>query len=197
MPGVISSLLFLQSGYVQDAKTREMFKESQNRVRSMALIHEKLYLSKSLEGVNFTEYIEDLTRNLITFHGAPASQVDLRVAEAEITLGMDTAVPCGLIINELVSNSLKHAFTPGKPGEICIEIIPSERPPAADTRSEGGTWFRLTVSDNGKGFPEDLDFRATESLGLQIVRSLTDQLDGTIELDRQRGTRFTIFFKEM
>jgi PAS domain S-box-containing protein len=178
---VISSLLFLQSEYVQDNRTREMFKESQNRVRSMALLYQKLYQSKNLSGIDPSEYIKDLTRNLFTSYGVSGFQINLAVVAEGITLGMDTAVPCGLIINKLVSNSLKHAFPSGGSGEIRVELMPSER------QAEGGNWYRLIVSDSGKGFPEDLDFRKTESLGLKIVCTLTEQLGGSIALERGGG----------
>ena len=191
---VISSLLFLQSEYVQDEKTREMFKESQNRVRSMALLHQKLYQSRNMAGIDSAEYIRDLTRNLFMSYGVADSQIKLSVTAEEIALSMDTAVPCGLIINELVSNSLKHAYPSGGPGRIRVSISRSETP--ADPPSEGGSWYRLTVADDGKGLPENLDFRKTESLGLKIVCTLTDQLSGRIELDRHKGARFTILFPE-
>jgi PAS domain S-box-containing protein len=193
---VISSLLFLQSEYVQDTKTREMFKESQNRVRSMALLHQKLYQSRNLAGIESSEYIKDLTRNLLVSYGVSDSQISLAVVAEGITLGMDTAVPCGLIINELVSNSLKHAFPSGGAGDIRVELSRSERPEDADPQAEGGNWYQLVVADNGIGFPEDLDFRKTESLGLKIVCTLTAQLGGSIGLKRDGGCRFTILFQE-
>jgi PAS domain S-box-containing protein len=193
---VISSLLYLQSYYVEDAKTREMFKESQSRVRSMALLHEKLYQSKKLNGVNFSEYVKDLARNLFTLYEATGLQVNLTVNSTDIVLGMETAIPCGLIVNELVSNSLKHAFGPDKAGEVSIEIAPSVCPPVAREHIDGGKWYQLIISDNGKGFPADEDFRTTQSLGLKIVCNLTDQLGGIIELDRSNGTKFMVFFQE-
>jgi PAS domain S-box-containing protein len=193
---VISSLLFLQSEYVQDSKTREMFKESQNRVRSMALLHQKLYQSKNLAGIDSSEYIKDLTRNLFTSYGVIDSQIRLAVVAEGITLGMDTAVPCGLIINELVSNSLKHAFPSGGSGEIRVELSRCERLADIEPQAEGENWYCLAVSDNGIGFPEDLDFRKTESLGLKIVCTLTAQLNGSIALERNEGSRFKILFHE-
>jgi PAS domain S-box-containing protein len=192
---VISSLLFLQSEYVRDAKTREMFKESQNRVRSMALLHQKLYQSKNLAGIESSEYIKDLTRNLLSSYGVSDSDIRLSVVAEGIILGMDTAVPCGLIINELVSNSLKHAFPPHRSGEIRVQLSRSERPADADPQEEGA-WYRLVVADNGIGFPKGLNFRQTDSLGLKIVCTLTDQLSGRIELQRNGGSIFTILFQE-
>ena len=193
---VISSLLFLQSEYVQDEKTREMFKESQNRVRSMALLHQKLYQSRNMAGIDSAEYIRDLTRNLFMSYGVADAQIQLAVTAEEIALGMDTAVPCGLIINELVSNSLKHAYPSGGPGRIRVSVSRAEAPAEADPPSAGGSWYRLIVADDGIGLPESLDFRKTESLGLKIVCTLTDQLGGRIELDRRGGARFTILFPE-
>ncbi len=193
---VISSLLYLQSCYVQEEKTREMFRESQNRVRSMALLHEKLYQSNSPAGIAFSEYIRDLMRNLFMSYGEQASAVDLCLEVANITLGMDTAVPCGLIINELVSNSLKHAFSADRSGKVRIVMNPAD-PPDGMKGGPAEKWFRLTVSDDGKGFPPGLNFRDTESLGLKLVCTLTEQLKGRIELESGRGTRFTILFKEI
>jgi two-component sensor histidine kinase len=173
-----------------------MFKESQNRVRSMALLHQKLYQSKNLAGIESSEYIKDLTRNLLTSYGVSDSQIRLAVVAEGITLGMDTAVPCGLIINELVSNSLKHAFPSGGGGEIRVELTRSERPAREDPQAQGGNWYLLVVADNGIGFPKGLDFRKTESLGLKIVCTLTAQLSGRIDLERNGGSRFTILFQE-
>jgi PAS domain S-box-containing protein len=189
---VISSLLYLQSGYVQDLRTKEMFKESQNRVRSMALLHEKLYQTRNPGGVDFPEYVDDLTRNLLASYGVSSSLVSLVVKAEGITLGIDAAVPCGLIINELVSNALKHAFAPGCPGEILVEVSPVPSPAAGPA----GSWYRLAVSDNGRGLPAGLDPATTESLGLKLVYTLTEQLGGAIELDRSAGSRFSITFHE-
>ncbi len=191
---VISSLLYLQSGYVQDEKTKEMFRESQNRVRSMALLHEKLYQSRTPAGIAFAEYIKDLTRNLFMSYGEQAAAVSLSVEIGEVTLGMDTAVPCGLIVNELVSNALKHAFSPTRSGEISIVMAPA---PSPQGHIGSEKWYTLVVSDDGRGFPEGLDFRATDSLGLKLVCTLTDQLKGTIALENGGGTRFTIRFREI
>ncbi|HET6486966.1 MAG TPA: histidine kinase dimerization/phosphoacceptor domain -containing protein, partial [Spirochaetia bacterium] len=169
---VISSLLYLQSGYVQDKRTREMFKESQDRVRSMALLHEKLYQSRSLAGVAFSAYITDLTRNLFQSYGVDSGGTTLELEAADVTLGMDTAVPCGLIINELVTNSLKHAFRSREGGKVVISMKPADPPadpPAGAGSSTDGKWYVLRVSDNGSGFPKDLDFRNTDSLGLKLV----------------------------
>ncbi|MBD2044660.1 CBS domain-containing protein [Coleofasciculus sp. FACHB-64] len=184
---IISSLLKLQSAYTKEEQVLGMFKDSQNRIRSMALIHEKLYQSKDLSRIDFAEYIRDLAGNLLRSYKASSQAITLKTNVNDINLNIDTAIPCGLIINELMSNSLKHAFpTPSIDKEICINIY-----------SNGNYQFILNVSDNGIGFPKDLDFRNTESLGLELVCTLTEQLDGTIELDSRRGTSFFITFSEI
>jgi two-component sensor histidine kinase len=183
---IISSLLKLQSSYIKDKQALEMFKDSQSRIRSMALIHEKLYQSQNLSKINFAEYIHDLTMHLLRSYSTNSQQIHLRLTNNEIWLSIDTAVPCGLIINELVSNSLKHAFPiANQEGEIHVDLYASP-----DHK------FTLIVSDNGIGFPQALDFQNTESLGLELVCTLTEQLEGTIELDDRRGTTFKIMFAE-
>ncbi|WP_199296625.1 histidine kinase dimerization/phosphoacceptor domain -containing protein [Leptolyngbya sp. FACHB-711] len=186
---VISSVLRLQSDYIRDERVLALFKDSQNRIRSMALIHEKLHQSSDLLKINFDEYIRDLANNLLRSYTANSQAATLRAEAAGVWLNIDTAIPCGLIINELVSNTLKHAFpTPTSENEILIEISPT-----SDNR------FILTVQDNGIGFPLELDFRNTESLGLELVCVFTEQLEGTIELDRTEGTgtTFRITFSEL
>ncbi|MEP0869983.1 GAF domain-containing protein [Trichocoleus desertorum AS-A10] len=184
---VISSVLRLQSDYVKDDKILALFNDSQNRIRSMALIHEKLYQSSNLLKINFDEYIRDLTENLIRSYVAFAATVTLTTNAIGVWLNIDTAIPCGLIINELVSNALKHAFSGSNPdNEIQISIT-----------SGNDNQFTLIVRDNGMGFPEDIDFRNTESLGLELVCVFTEQLDGAIALDRSNGTAFVITFSEI
>lgn len=179
---IVSSLLNLQSKYIKDSEALEMFKESRNRIRSMTLIHEKLYRSKDLANLDVAEYIQNLSANL--FRSYNSGRVSLKTHVDDILLGIDTAIPCGLIINELVSNSLKHAF-PDKQGEILVNLH----------RDDGK--FTLIVRDNGIGIPQNVDFRNTDSLGLQLVCTLTDQLDGAIELNRAGGTEFKITFGEI
>lgn len=184
---VISSVLRLQSDYVKDAQVLELFKDSQNRIRSMALIHEKLYQSSDLSRINLSEYLTELTGHLMRSYTSGAVPIRLKITSGDVWLNIDTAIPCGLIINELVSNSLKHAFPrPQETNEIEIEIQQTD-----------AEQFTLTVRDNGIGFPETLDFRNTESLGLELVCIFTEQLGGRIELDRSNGTAFTLTFSEM
>lgn len=184
---VISSVLRLQSDYVKDEQVLELFKDSQNRIRSMALIHEKLYQSSDLSRINLSEYLTELTGNLVRSYTSGSTPVHLTINSSDVWLNIDTAIPCGLIINELVANSIKHAFPVLKEtNEIGIDIQ------HADSEQ-----FTLIVRDNGIGFPETLDFRSTESLGLELVCIFTEQLGGTIELDRSNGTTFTLTFSEM
>jgi PAS domain S-box-containing protein len=178
---IISSLLNLQTGYVKDKKLLEMFAEYQARVKSMALIHEQLYESKDLAKIDFAVYIQKLVINLFRLYGIDADAITLEINVDGGVLDVDLAVPCGLMITELVSNSLKYAFPVGQPGKICIDL-----------RSDRDHGFTLSVGDDGVGFPENLDFRNTESLGLQLVNTLTAQLGGTLTLDRQGGTKFEI-----
>jgi len=182
---VISSLLNLQSDYIQDKQDREIFKASQNRIESMALIHEKLYQSKNLAQIELAEYIQDLVDNLLSSYEANLNTIALKINIDQVYLNLDAAIPCGLIINELVLNSFKHAFPAGNSGEIRI-----------DFRVEKKNKYILTISDNGIGFPSNLDFRNTESLGLQLVNALTNQLGGNIELNGSAGAEFKITFEE-
>ena len=188
---IICSLLYLQSKNIKDEEALELFIDSQGRVKSMALIHEKLYRSEDLANINFKEYIKSLTNYLLQTYGTSDMPIDLKINVEEISLTIETAIPCGLIINELVSNSLKYAFPEGREGEISIEFFPND----GNVITEGDDHtYTLKVGDNGIGFPEDLDFRNTQSLGLQLVNNLTNQLDGAIELDRNGGTLFKITF---
>jgi len=181
---VISSLLNLQSAHIKDSQYKEILKESQNRIRSMALVHERLYQSENLANIDFHEYITSLVRGLFRSYNATADMVSLVIEVEDVSLGVDAAVPCGLIINELVSNSLKHAFPGGRKGEIKIVL------------HSVCEMVELTVADNGVGIPEDVDFRTTESLGLDLVTTLAEyQLGGEITLDRSEGTAFCITFE--
>ena len=180
---VISSLLNLQSGYIEDKKSLEIFRESQTRVRSMALIHEKLYQSKDLNKIEFSEYIESLIKDLFKSYNVDSDRIKLNSKMEGIFFEIDTAILCGLIINELVSNSLKHAFPLNKKGEIFISLD-----------KDDNNKYTLILKDNGIGFPPNVDFRKTESLGLQLVTTLTEQLGGTIELHKNGYTEFIIAF---
>jgi two-component sensor histidine kinase len=185
---VIHSLLKLQSSYTDDPKTLQMFQESQNRIRSMALIHELLYQSQDLARIDFGSYIQTLVKQLARSYSISLDTItwEIDVDPQDIQIGIDTALPCGLLINELISNALKYAFPQGQPGQIKISL-----------RACNNQEFTLVISDNGVGIPADLDFRNTDSLGLQLVCGTTGQIGGTIELNRTQGTTFTIKFKEI
>ncbi|MGB9936994.1 MAG: histidine kinase dimerization/phosphoacceptor domain -containing protein [Methanobacterium sp.] len=183
---IISSLLNLQSGYIKDEKDLELFKDSQSRVKSMAFIHEQLYQSSNFTSIHFSDYIQNLVTYLIHYYVLDPSIIKLKLDVENVTLDLNTAIPCGLIINELVTNSLKHAFPNGKCGKICIEM-----------RSFNENKYELIVADNGNGFPEEFNFENTETLGLQLVTSLVNQLDGTIKLDKNNGTGFKIIFNKL
>jgi PAS domain S-box-containing protein len=180
---VISSLLNLQSAYISDKKSLEVFRESQNRVRSMALVHEKLYRSKSLNKIEFSDYIKSLVRDLFDSYNVDNNRISFSSDLEGTFLKIDTGVLCGLIVSELISNSLKHAYPDGRKGNIYISM-----------HSNSSKKYKLIVKDDGVGFPQDIDFRNTESLGLQLVTSLTDQLGGEIELERNGTTQFEITF---
>jgi two-component sensor histidine kinase len=151
----------------------------------MALVHEKLYESEDLAKIDFAEYVRSITHYLFSLHEM-SPRVRLNVDIKDILLDVNTAIPCALIINELLSNSLKYAFPEGIEGEICIQLS-----------SDKDGKFTLIVEDNGIGFPKDLDFRKTESLGMQLVIMLVEQLEGTVELDKSKGTSFTITFNKI
>ncbi|MBK7258545.1 MAG: PAS domain S-box protein [Ignavibacteriae bacterium] len=176
---VISSLLSLQSGATTDTHAREQLRESQNRIRSMAFIHERLYQSENLAHVNFGEYVRSLVAFLFRSYNVPNIHVIYSIDQCN--LPVNTAIPCGLVINELVSNALKYAFKDRTGGEIEIGFSLLE-----------GKRGVLMVRDDGVGFPHDLDFRATQTLGMQLVNTLTAQIDGSLGLIRDRGTTFTI-----
>ena len=200
---VISSLLNLQSKHIKDKKALNVFRESQNRVKSMALAHEELYQSKDMARIDFKEYVRNLINYLFRSYGVNSDIIMARIKIKDIFLDVDMAIPCGLIINELVSNSLKHAFPAAY--AACAAEKPGGNVYEEPGRAEGeisinfysdNNKHALIVSDNGVSFPEDIDFRKTKSLGLQLVSTLTHQLGGVIRLDESRGTEFTITFEK-
>lgn len=205
---VISSLLELQAERFDEEEVLEAFRESQNRVATMAIIHEELYRSKNSETLDFSEYLQKLTSDLLHSYTVRKGDIRMELDIEEVFFGMDTAVPLGIIINELVSNSLKHAFPQGRKGEIRIKLCRVEENGenknisnstnniGAKSSVDKSSQYSLVVSDNGLGFPENLDFRNTGSLGLQLVNILVEQLEGTIELQNGAGTTFKILFKE-
>jgi len=176
---VISSLLGIQSQTVEDSRARDAYADSIRRIRSMALVHEKLYGSKDLSQINFQEYLISVTREL--GRSLHRDGIELRVEAEKIDLGIDIAVPCGLIANELVSNALKHAFPARESGTVVVSF-----------RRLDPAMLQLEVQDNGIGFPDGRDYRSMSSMGMSIIKTLTEQISGTLAFDGTSGSRFTV-----
>ncbi len=183
---VVSNLLDFQTDYIEDPEILKMFDNSKHRIESMALIHEQLYNSPDLKQLNFNNYIIALVDKLSYSYDTSTKGIKISLDIDDIYLNIETANPCGLIINELVANALEHAFTNHQKGNIFLTL-------KKVTEHQN----ILTVTDDGIGFPKDLDFRQTESLGLQLVCTLTEQLEGTLKLNRTKGTSFEITFSEL
>lgn len=182
---VIISLLNLQATSIGDPVMLDLYKVSQNRIKSMALIHEKLYQSKDLTHIDFPEYVGSLAGYLAQTYLTSSCSVEITTKAQDIPLEYDIVITLGLIINELVSNSLKYAFADMKKGRIEISLKKSKNKK-----------LKLCVADNGKGIPKDIDFRKVESLGLQLVCSLSEQIGGEISLNNKSGTNFCILFPQ-
>lgn len=182
---VISSILNLQSSFVKDKGTLNVLRDSQNRIKSMSFIHESLYRTHNFSSINFSDYVINLINNLVQSYAKANQKINLKLDLAPIHLSLDNAIPCGLIINEIVSNSLKYAFNQdAKNATISLGM------------KKRGNDVKLVVADNGSGLPKNVDFRNTESLGLQLVVTLVGQLGGTIELNNKKGAVYTIRFSE-
>ena len=183
---IIASLLYLQSTNITDTFTTDILTESRSRVKSMALIHEKLYRSEDLSHIPFGTYLASLVDSLKDAYGINNGSVSIAVTvePSDLSLNIETGIPCGLIINELISNSLKHAFRDGRSGKISIAMAQT-----------GPLDYTMTIADNGPGFPKEIDYKNTTSLGLQLVNNLVAQLDGNITLDSSQGSAFTMHFK--
>ncbi|MBS1636237.1 MAG: PAS domain S-box protein [Bacteroidetes bacterium] len=179
---VISSILNLQSSYVKDTYALNLLKECQNRIKSMAFIHEALYQNKNFESVNFTEYISTISKNLLHSYSVNSEKIKLILSLDNLLLNLDTSIPCGLIINEILSNSLKYAFPDNREGIIFV------------TLKRNNKKVYIEVGDNGIGIPENVDIKNTQSLGLQLVDTLIEQINGTLTLQRNKGTKFIIEF---
>ncbi len=184
---IIYSLLSIQAGFIKDQQSLDAFKETQNRVMSMALIHEKLYQSKDLAKIDFAEYIQTLSSQIMRTYST-GRNVTLNISVDQVRMGVDTAVPCGLIINEMISNSMKHAFPDGRYGNISIDL--HELP------GNGVKTYRLKVKDNGIGLPANFDINNATSLGMVLITSLTGQLNGKMEIKSTEGTEYLITFQE-
>ncbi|MBU4222004.1 MAG: PAS domain S-box protein, partial [Euryarchaeota archaeon] len=184
---IISSLLRLQSGNIKEKKYADMYKDSQNRIVTMSLIHEKLYQSKDITRIDVGGYLKELVDGLFSSYDINPGKINVKINVDDVSLGINSAIPCGLIINELISNSLKYAFPEGRSGEISISL-----------RSTGNHDFDLVVADNGVGLPKDMDIKKTESWGLRMVSILVEnQLHGELLMNRIKGTAYHIKFKEV
>ncbi len=180
---VIISLLKLQAADIQDARVLAAFTDSQYRVKSMALVHERLYQSRNLSQIDLAGYIQELAASLLRAYAISPGAVELEVNTGDVCLGLDLAVSCGLLLNELITNSLKHAFPGGRGGKVRVELYSQNE------------LLTLVVSDNGVGLPEQMNWQQTNSLGMQLIHTLaTHDLRGTIELNRSGGTEFRITF---
>jgi len=179
---VVSSLLALQVRHIEDKKVRALFNESQNRIKTMALIHEKLHQSEELKSVDVAPYFQSVTTDLFHAYKTDASAVQLQTDINHLLLEIEMATHCGLIVNELVSNALKYAFPSGRKGKITVQLY----------QEEGEV--NLVVADDGIGLPEHIDFSQADTLGLRLVYSLAQQLKGQIKLERDVGTKIKIVF---
>jgi len=180
---IITSLLRLQSSRVEEDAIQEMFKTAQSRIRTMALIHEKLYQSQDLSKIDLSQYIRNLSIHLLNIYRTDPEKVSLNIEIGDVFLDINTAIPCGLIINELVSNSLKYAFPANRSGSIQVKL---------DVDKKGK--HILMVADDGVGLPEGLQVESTDTLGLQLVYDLTKQIQGRLTVEMKKGTLFRIVF---
>ncbi len=180
---IVHSLLDLQSGQISDPAVLAMLRDSQNRVHSMALIHQTLYQSQDFAQVDFGVFLDSFVPVLISSYSLHSNNIALEIVTHDVALPINTAIPCGLIVNELVSNALKHAFPNGRQGKILLEL-----------QSDNDRDLVLAVSDDGVGLPPDLDARTTGSLGLQLVATLGSQLRGKLDIRPSEPTRFTLRF---
>lgn len=181
---VISSILNLQSSYVSDEETLKILQESRNRIRSMAIIHENLYRRDDFSSINFAVYLDNLTKNLISSYGIN-QRVDLIEDIDDVNIDLDQAIPCGLLVNELITNSLKYAWDDGQEGKIFITLKKKDK------------YIYLEVGDNGKGLPADFNDIKSDTLGLQLVITLVEQLDGELQVEVKNGTKYLIKFEDI
>ncbi|MCK9151859.1 sensor histidine kinase [Methanobacterium alcaliphilum] len=181
---IVSSLISLQSNNVSSEEDLELFKKSRDRIKSMSMIHENLYQSDNLAQINFNNYLQTMTQQLLVsydLHG----KLDYNLDCDDVYLGIETAIPCGLLVNEIISNSMKHAFPEGESGLITVQLksLPDK--------------YQLIISDNGVGLPENLDLKNCNSLGLQLVQNLSKQINGELDIKNNQGTQFKIEFNEL
>lgn len=181
---VISSILNLQSSFVTDEKTLDLLEESRNRIRSMAIIHENLYQTSNFSSINFANYLGNLTNDLISTYQVQEDKIELILDLQEVAIALDQAIPCGLMINEIITNALKYAFPNNRKGTVLISL------------REEKDIVTLCVEDNGIGLPKGFNYLESETLGLQLVATLVEQLEGTLILEAEKGTKFLITFEK-
>ncbi len=180
---VVSSLLSLQAEKIKDATVRSLFEESQQRVKSMALVHEKLYQTKDLSSIDFEDYIRSIVSEIISLYRIDTDAIITEINIEGIELDLESAVPCGLIVNELLTNVFKHAFPDNRSGALSVHF----------TKTDGT--YTLTIKDNGIGLPKGFDYKDTGTLGLQLVNVLTRQLRGTLQIKSDKGVEAVVTFK--
>ncbi|WP_414576501.1 PAS domain-containing protein [Anabaena sp. CCY 9402-a] len=181
--GIVSSLLQMQYRRTQDSPATAILLDSQNRIASIALVHEKLYRSDDLANIDFAQYIPDLTTHLFDSYNVSSTHIQLKIQVENVNLDIETAIPCGLIINELVSNALKYAFSADRAGEIQVSL----------SQATNQTLI-LIVRDNGVGLPAEFDSKKTKTLGMTLIQGLVKQLRGSLEINIHQGTEFKIYF---
>lgn len=182
---VISSLLKLQGSYLPDLEARRLFRQSDDRVRSMALIHERLYRSDGFDDIDFSSYIKELAEHLLHSYVMGNSKIKLDLKLETVFIGIDQAIPCGLMLNELVTNSLKHAFQGREKGKISIRL----------QQKKGDEVVSLEVNDDGVGLPSDFNLKRPSTLGMEIIRTLADQLNGQLKVESKKGTLVSLRFR--
>lgn len=183
---IISSLVKLESAHLTSPEMKSIFAESQNRIKTMALIHEKLYHAEDMSVIEFYDYVKNLIYNLYTTYSVQTDKIVPVISFRSVYLDIDTAIPCGLIINEVISNSLKYAFPDGKKGRIYINL----------TESEPGQYL-LTIGDDGIGMPTDINLDNAKTLGLKLIKILSEQLSGKANMTSNNGTEFRITFTKL
>ncbi len=181
---IIASLLHLQEANINDEKMANVLKESESRVKTMSMVHEKLYQSPSLTDINFKQYLEKLVYDILYTYGIEIGNIKVQLDIGDINLNLETAIPLGLIINELITNTIKYAF-PQNEGTITIKL---------KSLTEN---LEITIADDGIGLPKNFDIEQIETLGLQLVNNLIDQLNGELKVNSDKGTEFIITFKEL
>lgn len=180
---VVSSLLYLQANKINDDTVRSLFEESQQRVKAMALVHEKLYQTKDLSSINFRDYITSIVSEIVSLYRIDASAISMEVNVEDVELDLEAAIPCGLIINELLTNAFKYAFPDNRGGVLSVNLTKND------------DLCTLTIKDNGVGLPEGFDYKEASTLGLQLVNVLTGQLNGNVQINFDKGTEAVVTFK--